>query len=463
MAKHECMNCSKVFQRRQKLENHKKKGCNGIVCDCCGKSFSRNRNLLRHKKNAVFINCPDCPRMFCNADDQQQHVRSNHTKITHDAEYSLDAPICPRTGYENDEGYLREKQAHLNKIRSRVLRRSRYSVINQELPPDYTYGDLRKTLYELSQTNSYKINIGTGLVLHNTFTGEYKYYYNSSNSLLFEKAYQISTRKDLNEFYQKIVDLDLVNNYYLKKPNSAWIVAGLPNMEILIYPLKGIPIGSGELPEYIKNSKAIISLTHDEQHGHAFNDNKRFWRCLAVHLGASLHALERKTEALLKEFQKHTGQSFEDGVEFNILPAIEVYFNIAINVYSLRDDGSADVLRLSKLDYDIIHLNIYEKHFSFINDFRKYAKKYTCENCGRVLNQSCHLQRHVKECSTETEEVYIGGKYRSKKNIFELLDQEGLEVLSAKSCRRSPTYLLRSIINEKSAENSLPLFKSVPY
>ena len=126
-----------------------------------------------------------------------------------------------------------------------------------------------------------------------------------------------------------------------------------------------------------------------------------------------------------------TKTSFDNGVEIIHIPALEVYFKVSINIYSLQRDGSAKVLYLSKLKYNTMHLNLFENHFSYIKHFSKYAKKYICETCRRVFNKSCHLKRHAKTSSTEIREIYIGSKYRNKKSEFEELDGLGITVPKA--------------------------------
>ena len=96
----------------------------------------------------------------------------------------------------------------------------------------------------------------------------YRYFYVSSNQLLFNRAYTISTNGDMTDFFNKIISLDLTNSYYLKRPSSSWVIAGLPNIEIRIFRLEGVPIGSGVvLPDYIKKSRSIVSLTHHKTKG----------------------------------------------------------------------------------------------------------------------------------------------------------------------------------------------------
>ena len=208
-------------------------------------------------------------------------------------------------------------------------------------------------------------------------------------------------------------------------------MAGLPNVEVFVYELKEVPIGVGiELPEHVKNSRSIISLTCDENHGHNYDDNLCLFRCLALYFGTCLHSLEREVNRHKEKLEEeHTGQSFDAGVKVSMLVLVEMFFNIAINVYSLQENDHATIVRLSKLtDFNVMHLHLYEQHFSYISKFRIFAKKYECIICGRILNLSKNLKRHGKECNVETEEIYVGGKYRTNKNIFELLEDININI-----------------------------------
>ena len=163
-------------------------------------------------------------------------------------------------------------------------------------------------------------------------------------------------------------------------------------------------------------------------HNRDFDDNLCLFRCLALHFGGSVHSLEREAARLKQRLEQHTSKSYNEGVEVSMLANVEIYFNIAINVYSLQEDKTANVIRLSKLDHEVMHLNLYENHFSYIKRFKSFAKKYTCTICDRILNRACNLKAHAKLCSVESEEIYIGGKYGNKKNMFEQLDSIGIDV-----------------------------------
>ena len=88
------------------------------------------------------------------------------------------------------------------------------------------------------------------------------------------------------------------------------------------------------------------------------------------------------------KISKSAPVSFEEGVEVSML--------VAINVYSLQEDKTAKIVRYSTLDDNIMHLNLYENHFSYIKKFKSYAQKYTCSICGRILSKACNLKKHMK-------------------------------------------------------------------
>ena len=235
--------------------------------------------MKRHKERANIFSCDEhCSRRFCSRDEFEKHQRS--IRITADGtattsadsgdsfkfksivdSIDLNLKIFPPTGYENDEGYLQQIHNHIDKIFSQVSKYKHVEKVNKQINSDFTYLQLRDFLNEIysQQTEAYKINIGFGYVLYNTIKKEFKYYFNSSNNLLFEKAFTISNMADVRDFLKKIVDVDLINNYYLRRPSSGWKFAGLANVEAYIYKLQNVPIGapSTNLPEYIRNSKSV--------------------------------------------------------------------------------------------------------------------------------------------------------------------------------------------------------------
>ena len=113
----------------------------------------------------------------------------------------------------------------------------------------------------------------------------------------------------------------------------------------------------------------------------------------------------------------------------NDLEDVEKTFKVSINVYSLQEDKSAEVVRISEKEYEkVMHLNLYDSHFSYITKFKSYAKKYQCPSCSRFIGNSNHLARHIRRCQVEVEDVYVGGKFKTKQTVFEALDELGIKV-----------------------------------
>ena len=114
------------------------------------------------------------------------------------------------------------------------------------------------------EVSVFKINLGFGVVLYNTVQQRHKYYYVSNNSYLIEKSTTISNRTDMNDFYEKIKNLNIAEKYFYQRPSSSWVLAGVPSIEIKVYRIRSIPIGAGvvTLPKHIRNSRSVINLTH---------------------------------------------------------------------------------------------------------------------------------------------------------------------------------------------------------
>ena len=113
-----------------------------------------------------------------------------------------------------------------------------------------------------------------------------------------------------------------------------------------------------------------------------------------------------------------------------MLDDVEKEFNIAIHVYSLNEKKIAKVERLSQ-NYDskeVLHLNLYENHFSYISKFKSYTKKYQCPTCLRFISKACHVTRHLRKCQTEIKHIYFGGKFSNRKTLFESLKDINIDV-----------------------------------
>ena len=411
---------------KEKIKGRKAKS---KICVNCNAEFHKLRDLLRHEKNRKNIACLHCNRQFCNNEHFQKHLRTINRKTNSVIDYEMS--INPKSGYEDDpefQNLLEEKKSEIEDSETLL---NNYKIINKEIDPDFMYGDLDTLLTDIysREKSSFKINLGFGFALHNIVTGEYRYHYVSSNTLLFEHAITISNQHDLDKFLKKVFELDLATNYYLRKPSSSWILAALTNIVVFIYELKDVPIGRPpiDLPNYIKHSMSIVSLTRDANNK-PFKDDRCFFRCLSLHHSNKIRGLEKATKRLKKQLEAQTGLSYENGVQIHHIPDIERIFEVNVNIYSLNEDGQADVIYLSRLKFTPMHVNLYKNHFSYIKNFNTFAKRFACQMCETIFDRADNLNTHVKICCTEQEEVFIGGKHKKDRTVFERLELAGYDI-----------------------------------
>ena len=240
-----------------------------VTCTTCQQTFARTSRLRNHQLSAAPTSCEICNAVFCHESRKQQHMLREHvgsgtggggTPLQND----LDLPILSSTGYHETDEYKAAIDEHHSTIRSQTNTGSEWRNVNVEIPPTFSYRDLKVLLDEVrnEEHGAFKIIIGFGSMLYDTVNQVYRYFYVSNNHYLFDRAFTISTNRDMTTFFNKILSLQLTDKYYLQRPSSGWTLAGLPNLKIRVMRLRGVPIGAGvQLPAHIKNSKSIIGLT----------------------------------------------------------------------------------------------------------------------------------------------------------------------------------------------------------
>ena len=140
----------------------------------------------------------------------------------------------------------------------------------------------------------------------------------------------------------------------------------------LNYPLGTVTI---QLPDYVKNSKSIISLDKNSK-GKFYKDHLSAFRCVATYQGHQYDRLEMHTESLFAKWVEYmqnkcpnAGISLDmktfKGVELSQLVYFEKYFEINVNIFRLQDDQSAlPVYKFQCHFKDTMHLNLFDKHLS---------------------------------------------------------------------------------------------------
>ena len=169
--------------------------------------------LKKHVLKAVPQACDLCNQILCTLSDYNTHRISVHHGgeiEPEDEEYQniLDKPIFAPTGMEKQVEYKATVERNYSEIRDKIEDKSGVAmVVNRELAPGFTFRELRDQLVEsmLKHGRCAKFNIGFGFLLEHKLTHEFRYYYVSTNTMLFKTAHTISTRKDIKDIINKLL------------------------------------------------------------------------------------------------------------------------------------------------------------------------------------------------------------------------------------------------------------------
>ena len=231
----DCDHCEKRFCSDSDYNNHQKT-THATKCDICNKDFSTNYNLKQHQSNIKPLKCDACDEVFCYKLKLLQHKQLAHAGagVVAELKDNLSRPIFSTSMFEQEDGYKQMIASNSRYINDDVQDKKVYLVINKKLSPSFTYKDLEELIriksYKSGRT--FKINLGFGCLLRDLISGKYRYYYVSHNNLLFDRAFTISKHTDLTEFMKKLMEMDIEDHYYMLRPSSGWVLAGIPNVQI---------------------------------------------------------------------------------------------------------------------------------------------------------------------------------------------------------------------------------------
>ena len=411
---HKCTTCGREFTRRDHLVRHSSR-CRpkSFLCATCNSSFGRKDNLDRHKRT---VQCGGPP---------QPGPAPKRRRIASLDEDPLTPPPAGEAYDELSSDLQYAVRDNWGSIRTHVARGPVQTRYNRRLASLDTR-DLHEPLRELfdQQTTAFKLNCSFGFVLREKESGRLRYYHSSNNCCgrYMEEPSLITNRGDFDRFLERIHQPDILQWAIAQRPNSDWVCEHVTNATFFVNKIVQHPIGCVGviLPDYVKNNKAIVGLAKDE-HGAIYNDNLCLFRCLGLHLG-------RDVTTLYEEYTDQPVWKFE-GVVIDELLKVESVFEVNIVVYNLREE-SAQLVRRSLGKHDnTMYVNLYEPHFSYIQDMKSYSHSYMCSKCENSLwKYPSLLKRHELTCEAGVRHVYNGGVYHPPPSVFERLDDEGIVV-----------------------------------
>ena len=135
-------------------------------------------------------------------------------------------------------------------------------------------------------------------------------------------------------------------------------------------------------------------------------------------------------------YAKYTDIPVHDfaGVTIEDVHKFETKFKTNVVIYQLvkTPDGKtvAELIRRSPAQYpETMYVNLYETHFSYIRDMKKFSHSYRCSKCENSMwKRPAWLERHELRCEAGVRHIYNGGVYHPPPSIFERLDDEGVVV-----------------------------------
>ena len=387
MKTHGCRHCGERFETYTALEEHLSTHAN--ACSKCNRVFRRPAGLLAHKCKVGDYLCESCQHTFSTQKqlDRHKRVTACHHSLPPEPKRRRVTPSPPpfeegpveQPPPQQDSDLQDVITENWSSIRSHVTRGPVQSRYNYRLSSLDTRSLELRHIFE-EQSTAFKINLSYGFILRNKQTGRYRFYHSSCNCCgrYLDEPSLITNAETFEKFLEQIKEPDLLNWAVSQRPNSDWICEMVTNVTFFVNKILQHPIGCVGivLPPHIKRNKSIIGLETDGK-GRPYVDNLCLFRCLGLHLG-------RDVTTLYEEYTDQPVWKFE-GVVIDELHNVESMFEVNIVVYNLGAE-SAQLVRRSLGKHDnTMYVNLYEPHFSYIQDMKSYSHSYMCSKCEDSL------------------------------------------------------------------------------
>ena len=387
-------------------------------------------NLARHRGSPMCktYDCDVCAEK-CPQLHRKQHKHAHAVDVSHEERRPAADPVLPP--YEVDGEYVDIYTTFAKHIRPQIKKGKCTTVYNFQIGEFgvRSISALAKQVFD-TQASSFKIAISLGYILKNNETNELCYYWPSQNNqLLVDTPRLIRTEGDMVDLCDVILQKDLQK--LVTYPNTKYTFVKCTNVSFYVTRLSNVAIGAPiDLPEYLQRNMGLYSLTKAKQTGKPYDDRLCFFRALALHRGAKISALEVPAKRLLREFCDRVDIGVKDfsGISLDQLEDASKIFNVGINVYVQDKDRMTELVFRSVKQDDIMYLNLYIDHFSYVKDFGLYSKSYCCPKCRKIWTRHWDFKRHVKGCDAGTKSTYGNGIFKPTQTIFEQLEAHGIEI-----------------------------------
>ena len=279
-----------------------------------------------------------------------------------------------------------------------------------------------------------KMNVSFGYILSNNETGEYRYYYSSDNTTVLPKPKLVENFEQFKLLKQDIFSTDFIEKLTNFRDSTKWTFFCLTNVSLHATHLSRLPMGSTDqdvidIPNFIKFSRSVWTLTHNKSTKRRLNDNLCVFRALAAFQQNSMHGLESKTMELFQMYIRGVQKNVQDftGIELTDLPDVEKFCSCAIRVFSAELDVhnvvQGELLyrsRTLKMDMqsNVVDLLLVDNHTCLIRNLNVFFRRFKCIKCEQYFSRLFELNRHLKSCSEKSDHSYPGGKYTPTDTFF---------------------------------------------
>ena len=437
----QCPFCPTIFKYKKNIRPHilnkhpnqpvpetqrKKKKVNPLTsfpCPQCPSEFKQKFNLNRHIKQK------HNPLPTATAPKKRKMIRKEHVSKKPRIDLFEDPEQIPETVENSGEDIYLENwsaiRTHHKVGPVQSFFNLRWNLDN--VPPNWN--EQLMPIFDL-QRKRFKINFSHSFILQRQETNEQRFYHSSfNNALVQEFPSVINNRHDFRNFIDNLNNTDSLEYARQQRPDTKWTVNNIVATTFFVNPLEDFPIGSvGDLiPDSIKNNKYIFTLTKDKHHNFEYTDNLCFFRCLALHQGATTHSLQTPTKQLYSQWGYQ--ENFE-GVTLKDMEKAEELYKVNIDVFGLDEKESFVPLLRSPEKFDsTLRLLKIDHHFCYIQNINQASHSFCCAKCKKLWKVEKELRRHEDTCQGITVQMhYPGGVYTPPQSPLEKLHEHGIDV-----------------------------------
>ena len=87
---------------------------------------------------------------------------------------------------------------------------------------------------------------------------------------------------------------------------------------------------------------------------------------------------------------------------------------------------------------EVMYLNMYNDHVSYITNFSSYATKSQCPLCEILFRKKCNYNRHTAACYKKSKTSFPGGYNKLPRAVYDLLEEFNIHV--ANDLKHYPWY-----------------------